>query len=231
VAKPRRRTRADLWAFGAVFIEMLAGHRAFEGDEVSEVLASVLKTEPDWSALPSDLPAPVRRLLRRCLEKDPKKRLRDVAEGLLQMDEGFASAGPASSADRTAAAAAPPQARPIWRRALPIAVAVLLTAGAAAGLQYWMMPAPVTADPVRFVIETSVAGLFSTTTRRDLAVSRTAGCWSIRACRARARLVCTCIGSINSTPRRSAAQRALSRPSSRRTANGSVSSPPMINPF
>ena len=89
--------RADVWAFGVVFYEMLAGRRAFEGDDVSEVLASVLKTEPDWTALPADVPAPVRRLLRRCLEKDPKKRLRDVAEGMLQLDEAMA-AGAGSSA-------------------------------------------------------------------------------------------------------------------------------------
>src|SRR4029450_8144377 len=84
--------RADVFAFGAVFFEMLAGKRAFEGDDVSDVLASVLKSDPDWSALPANLPAPVRRLLNRCLEKDPKKRLRDIAEGMLQMEDGLAAA-------------------------------------------------------------------------------------------------------------------------------------------
>src|SRR5687768_1349259 len=106
--------RADVWAFGAVFFEMLAGRRAFEGDDVSDVLASVLKTDPDWSVLPSDLPPPVPRLLRRCLEKDPKKRLRDVAEGMLQLDEGLASGSMASGVVPTSGAAG--GSRPLWRR-------------------------------------------------------------------------------------------------------------------
>ena len=79
--------RADIWAFGVVLFEMLTSRRAFDGDDVSDVLASVLKTEPDWTALPAHLPAPVRRLLGRCLEKDPKRRLRDIREGMLQLDE------------------------------------------------------------------------------------------------------------------------------------------------
>ena len=61
--------RADIWAFGVVLYEMLTGRRAFEGDDVSEILASVLKTAPDLSALPADVSPSVRRLLRRCLEK------------------------------------------------------------------------------------------------------------------------------------------------------------------
>jgi serine/threonine protein kinase len=78
--------RADIWAFGVVLFEMLAGRRAFAGDDISDVLAAVLKTEPDWGALP-DVPAPVRRLIQRCLEKDPRQRLRDLAEGVRQLDD------------------------------------------------------------------------------------------------------------------------------------------------
>ena len=63
--------RADIWAFGVVLYEMLTGRRAFDGDDVSEVLASVLKTDPDLSVLPADVPPSVRRVLRRCLQKDP----------------------------------------------------------------------------------------------------------------------------------------------------------------
>jgi Tol biopolymer transport system component len=68
--------RADIWAFGAVLYEMVTGRRAFEGDDVSELLASVLKLEPEWSSVPPSL----HRLLRSCLEKDPRKRLRDIAD-------------------------------------------------------------------------------------------------------------------------------------------------------
>ncbi len=72
--------RADIWAFGLVAYEMLTGGRAFDGEEVSDVLAAVLRKEIDWSALPVDVPAPLNELLRRCLERDPRRRLRDIGE-------------------------------------------------------------------------------------------------------------------------------------------------------
>ena len=62
--------RSDMWAFGCVLYEMLTGKRAFEGEDVSETLAEVLKSEPDWRSLPSETPESIRRLLRRCLAKD-----------------------------------------------------------------------------------------------------------------------------------------------------------------
>jgi eukaryotic-like serine/threonine-protein kinase len=74
--------RADIWAFGAVLFEMLAGARAFPGDEVSDVLASVLAREPNLTAVPPR----VRRLLTRCLEKDPRKRLRDIGDAMGLVD-------------------------------------------------------------------------------------------------------------------------------------------------
>src|SRR5437867_8009829 len=70
--------RADLWAFGAVLYELLTGRRAFTGEGVSDTLAHVLMTEPDWTALPATTPASIRRLLRRCLAKDRKRRLADA---------------------------------------------------------------------------------------------------------------------------------------------------------
>jgi serine/threonine-protein kinase len=79
--------RADIWAFGVVLYEMLTGRRAFDGDEISDVLATVLKTDPEWQALPADTPASVRRLLRRCLEKDPRKRLRAIGDARLDLDD------------------------------------------------------------------------------------------------------------------------------------------------
>jgi serine/threonine-protein kinase len=79
--------RADIWAFGVVLYEMLTGRRAFDGDEVSDVLATVLKTDPEWQALPTDTPVSVRRLLRRCLEKDPRKRLRAIGDARLDLDD------------------------------------------------------------------------------------------------------------------------------------------------
>ena len=72
--------RTDIWAFGCVLYEMLAGKRAFEGEDVTDVLAAVVRAEPDWAELPVEAPAPIRKLLRRCLEKDRKRRLADIAE-------------------------------------------------------------------------------------------------------------------------------------------------------
>ena len=72
--------RSDVWAFGCVLYECLTGKRAFGGDSVTDVLAAIVEREPDWSPIPSDTPAHVRRLLRRCLDKDARTRLRDVGE-------------------------------------------------------------------------------------------------------------------------------------------------------
>jgi hypothetical protein len=78
--------RTDVWAFGVVVFEMLSGRRLFEGETVSDILAAVLKSEPDWKALPSATPASLRRLLERCLERDPKQRLRDIGEARLALE-------------------------------------------------------------------------------------------------------------------------------------------------
>ena len=166
--------RADVWAFGVVLFEMLAGRRAFEGDDVSEVLAGVLKLEPEWIALPADLPPAVRRLLKRCLEKDPKRRLRDVAEGMLQLDEGLAAGAATSSsiASAPAIAAAAIAPRPLWQRAIPVALAVLVTAAATIGIDRWRAPAPAARTPVRFTFDAPVANpFFVSGLQQDLAIS------------------------------------------------------------
>src|SRR5207245_7073503 len=66
--------RSDVWAFGCVLYEMLTGKRAFEGEDVSDTLANVLKSEPDWSALPPEVPPAIRLLVQRCLIKDRRQR-------------------------------------------------------------------------------------------------------------------------------------------------------------
>src|SRR5262249_29703771 len=78
--------RADIWAFGAVLFEMLSGRLAFRGEDVPETLAAVLQQEPDWSAIPGPTPAPVRNLIARCLERDPRQRLRDIGEARILIE-------------------------------------------------------------------------------------------------------------------------------------------------
>jgi hypothetical protein len=79
--------RSDIWAFGVVLYEMLTGTRAFEGETVSDILAGVLKSDLDWSALPKGIPSRLRRLLERCLERDRRRRLRDIGEARLVLEE------------------------------------------------------------------------------------------------------------------------------------------------
>ena len=167
--------RADVWAFGAVFFEMLAGRRAFEGDDVSDVLASVLKTDPDWKALPPETPAAVRRLLRRCLEKDPKRRLRDIGEGMLQLDDGLAAGSTVTSAtlSEPSGTVAAGERQPLWRRSLPfVATAVVAAALFSAATYWWTRPQVRAPEPVRFVHVPAVsAQLFPTQFQPDLAIS------------------------------------------------------------
>ena len=78
--------RADIWAFGCVLLEMLTGRQTFAGETVSDALASVLKTDPEWDGLPADTPPAIERLLRRCLDKDPRQRLRDIGEARIILE-------------------------------------------------------------------------------------------------------------------------------------------------
>jgi hypothetical protein len=79
--------RADIWAFGCVLYEMLTGQMAFQGESVTDTLATVLRAEPDWTLLPAATPLRVRVLLQRCLQKDPKQRLRDIGDARISLDE------------------------------------------------------------------------------------------------------------------------------------------------
>src|SRR5271165_2612672 len=90
-AKPVDR-RADIWAFGCVLYEMLTGKMAFRGESVTDTLAAVIKEDADWSQLPAATPMRVRVLLQRCLQKDPKQRLRDIGDARISLDEVLAGA-------------------------------------------------------------------------------------------------------------------------------------------
>ena len=90
--------RADIWSFGVVLFEMLSGRRLFAGDDVSDTLAEVLKTTPDWDALPASTPPAIGRLLRRCLDRDLKSRLHDIADARLEIEDVLAAPAPVSAA-------------------------------------------------------------------------------------------------------------------------------------
>jgi len=114
--------RTDIWAFGCVLYEMLTGKRIFEGEEVSDTLAAVLRGDPEWAALPSTVPPSVAAMLRRCLEKDPKRRLHDIADAQILTEE----LANIQTVRRDVH-------RPLWTRpwALITAAAALLVAGGA----------------------------------------------------------------------------------------------------
>jgi Tol biopolymer transport system component len=125
-------TRADIWAFGVVLFEMLAGTRPFPGDEISDTLAGILKSEPPWDALPRDTPAAIRRLLRRCLQKDRQQRLQHIGDARLEIDE----ARGATAAEPVAVPAGTVR-RPFW---IAAAAAGALAVGVVAGRQFSIVP-------------------------------------------------------------------------------------------
>ena len=161
--------RADIWAFGCVLYEMLAGRPAFPGSDLSEVLAGVIKSDPAWNALPSTTPASLRKLLHRCLQKDPKLRLRDIGEARVEIDEALA--GPASEPLIAKPLAAPAA----WRRPVVLAPLSLLVGAIVAGIVTWLAlrPSPVTPSRVtRLTITPPAAAALSIRgSDRDLAIA------------------------------------------------------------
>jgi len=135
--------RTDIWAFGCVLYELLSGQPAFGGDTASDTLAAVLDREPDLATLPADVPASIRSLLRHCLEKDRKRRLRDIGDARLAIDDGL-NLRREETADLEAVPVGPRRADP-WMRVGLLAAGVVL--GAAAAVMVTRLLAGSTADP------------------------------------------------------------------------------------
>ena len=154
--------RADIWAFGAVLFEMLTGRRAFEGEMTTVVLAKVIEREPDWTALPTSTPSPLRELLRRCARKDPKTRLQAIGDARVQIDELISGATVDSATAEASQPPAPRRARFAWSVAAMLLVIVVGLAVPATLYFRRVVPEPLlwrfeiltppTTDPVSFAL-------------------------------------------------------------------------------
>ncbi len=156
--------RSDVWAFGCVFYEMLTAKRAFEGEDVSDTLAAVLRGEPDWNALPPDVPDHIRLLLKRCLERDRGRRVADIAVAQFMLTESFALTGEKPAVETT-------RAKPLWRQALPGVMAVIATAAIVLGTtRYFQPPSPVPTI-TRFTYDLPSGQRFTNAGRHLLAIA------------------------------------------------------------
>ena len=162
--------RTDVWGFGCVLYEMLTGRRAFDGEDATEVIAAVVRSEPDWSALPPAVPATLRLLLKRCLEKDRRARISDIAVARFVLAELVEGAAPVSS---TTPATEPPRRRGKLR----MAAAGLVVTGVALGtIGFWRTfqkpVVPARAAPIRFaLVAPNPIGVQGQATDREVAIS------------------------------------------------------------
>jgi serine/threonine-protein kinase len=141
--------RTDIWTFGQVLYETLTGEKAFEGETVTDILASVIKSEPAWKSLPADTPWVVQRLLRRCLEKEPRRRLQDIGDARIEIEEAFSE--PAGGLPSVVQAVAEPR---LWRRAIPWSAAALLAVALAVAFWApWRVRVPQDRPLMRFTVD------------------------------------------------------------------------------
>ena len=155
--------RADIWAFGCILFEMLTGRSLFHRETVADTLTAILSAEPDWDRLPPSTPAELRRLIGRCLVKDPKRRLRDSGDVRVELEEllsrvrGMSSLPELSTAERQAAVRALGMSGPTRHALLPWALAGLVALAALSlgwfGRPAWLAPGDdATASALRFNI-------------------------------------------------------------------------------
>ncbi len=165
--------RTDIWSFGCVLYEMLTGRTPFGGDTASDMIVAILEREPDWHALPDATLPLVRRLLQRCLEKDPKRRLHDAADVRIEIEDAVAMSASGSVASSVATGAqSPPLARgPLWRR-LVVPTVSAMAVGIAVGTAVWLAMRPDAPPVTRLEIApTGAAALSLTNSGGDFAVT------------------------------------------------------------
>ncbi|UCF38030.1 MAG: protein kinase [Acidobacteriota bacterium] len=136
--------RADIWAFGVILYEMLTGRVAFTGDTISDVMASVLKIDLDWSKLPEETPSPVRRLLRRCLEGQPKQRLHDIADARIEIEQYLSN-----PIDEKAQVTEQRATGFTWGQKLALAGALVTVAAVCTVIGFFLSPSESLREPVR----------------------------------------------------------------------------------
>ena len=158
--------RSDVWALGCVLFEMLTGRRAFEGEDVSDTLANVLKSQPDWTALPSNVPSAIRTVLQRCLEKDRGRRVSDASTVAFVLEEPSSAATPVGSG-----ALAQESPGPTRRWLLPLVAAV--AAATLSGFLVWRLtPSQPTPEVVRLTAPLSDDGVVNAPTgQHTIAIS------------------------------------------------------------
>ena len=145
--------RADIWAFGAVFYEMLTGRRAFAGDDLSETLARVIDRDPDWAPLTRRVPQALGTYLQRCLQKDPRQRVRDIGDVRLAMEGAFETPFP-DSGEAVGGLRVQPWQRPTSLVLAGVALVVM------SSFAVWSLMRPAPQSVVRFAVNTPPDGPF-----------------------------------------------------------------------
>jgi eukaryotic-like serine/threonine-protein kinase len=156
--------RADIWAFGCVLYEMLTGRVAFPGKTISDTIAAILEREPAWEAVPDATPAPVSRLLRRCLEKDLKRRLRDAGDVRIDLEDALADPAYVERGSQKPATVT-------RREAISTVVGAVIGAAAAGGVAISRHRGSVPRHLTRFAILAPDNGVFTPSFNKRIAIS------------------------------------------------------------
>jgi serine/threonine-protein kinase len=161
--------RADIWAFGAVLFEMLTGKRPFDGEDMTEVLGAVVRLEPPWETLPSDVPLPVRTLLQSCLVKDPRRRVADISTAIFVLDKAAVLAATPSTAPPMTGSMPVPRDR---ARTFDAVVVSPLAGALVAAAVAWYVTRPAPTSLVRLTVAPRESMPLAVTLSPDIAMSR-----------------------------------------------------------